>query len=192
MIKIILASNSPRRKELLGGLGVDFEVKVLKGVDESYPESLSAPDVAEYIAAEKAAAYTVKDDELLITADTVVIVGRDILGNPADAADACGMLRELSGKTHQVVTGVCLTTSKEQRRFSVTTDVTFKQLSDAEINYYVDKYKPYDKAGAYGIQEWIGYIGVTALSGSYYKVMGFPVQRVYEELTTHFGLDFTE
>ena len=192
MINIILASNSPRRKELLGGLGVDFEGKVLKGVDESYPESLSAPDVAEYIAAEKAAAYTVKDDELLITADTVVIVARDILGKPADAADACGMLRELSGKTHQVVTGVCLTTSKEQRRFSVTTDVTFKQLSDAEINYYVDKYKPYDKAGAYGIQEWIGYIGVTALSGSYYNVMGFPVQRVYEELTTHFGLDFTE
>lgn len=192
MMKIILASNSPRRKELLGGLGVDFEVKVLKGVDESYPESLPSTDVAEYIAAEKAAAYTVKDDELLITADTVVIVGRDILGKPADAADACGMLRELSGKTHQVVTGVCLTTSKEQRRFSVTTDVTFKQLSDAEINYYVDKYKPYDKAGAYGIQEWIGYIGVTALSGSYYNVMGFPVQRVYEELTTHFGLDFTE
>lgn len=191
-MKIILASNSPRRKELLGGLGVDFEVKVLKGVDESYPESLPSTDVAEYIAAEKAAAYTVKDDELLITADTVVIVGRDILGKPADAADACGMLRELSGKTHQVVTGVCLTTSKEQRRFSVTTDVTFKQLSDAEINYYVDKYKPYDKAGAYGIQEWIGYIGVTALSGSYYNVMGFPVQRVYEELTTHFGLDFTE
>lgn len=192
MMKIILASNSPRRKELLGGLGVDFEVKVLKGVDESYPESLPSTDVAEYIAAEKAAAYTVKDDELLITADTVVIVGRDILGKPADAADACGMLRELSGKTHQVVTGVCLTTSKEQRSFSVTTDVTFKQLSDAEINYYVDKYKPYDKAGAYGIQEWIGYIGVTALSGSYYNVMGFPVQRVYEELTTHFGLDFTE
>lgn len=191
-MKIILASNSPRRKELLGGLGVDFEVKVLKGVDESYPESLPSTDVAEYIAAEKAAAYTVKDDELLITADTVVIVGRDILGKPADAADACGMLRELSGKTHQVVTGVCLTTSKEQRRFSVTTDVTFKQLSNAEINYYVDKYKPYDKAGAYGIQEWIGYIGVTALSGSYYNVMGFPVQRVYEELTTHFGLDFTE
>lgn len=191
-MKIILASNSPRRKELLGGLGVEFEVKVLKGVDESYPESLPSTDVAEYIAAEKAAAYTVKDDELLITADTVVIVGRDILGKPADAADACGMLRELSGKTHQVVTGVCLTTSKEQRRFSVTTDVTFKQLSNAEINYYVDKYKPYDKAGAYGIQEWIGYIGVTALSGSYYNVMGFPVQRVYEELTTHFGLDFTE
>ena len=191
-MKIILASNSPRRKELLGGLGVDFEVKVLKGVDESYPDILPAKDVAEYIATEKAAAYTVQEDELLITADTVVIVGQDILGKPKDAADACRMLRELSGKTHQVVTGVCLTTSKEQRRFSVTTDVTFKQLSDAEIEHYVDKYKPFDKAGAYGIQEWIGYIGVTALNGSYYNVMGFPVQRVYEELTTHFKLNFTE
>lgn len=191
-MKIILASNSPRRKELLGGLGVDFEVKVLNGVDESYPDTLPAKDVAEYIATEKAAAYTVQEDELLITADTVVIVGQDILGKPKDAADACRMLRELSGKTHQVVTGVCLTTSKEQRRFSVTTDVTFKQLSDAEIEHYVDKYKPFDKAGAYGIQEWIGYIGVTALNGSYYNVMGFPVQRVYEELTTHFKLNFTE
>lgn len=191
-MKIILASNSPRRKELLGGLGVDFEVKVLNGVDESYPDTLPAKDVAEYIATEKAAAYTVQEDELLITADTVVIVGQDILGKPEDAADACRMLRELSGKTHQVVTGVCLTTSKEQRRFSVTTDVTFKQLSDAEIEHYVDKYKPFDKAGAYGIQEWIGYIGVTALNGSYYNVMGFPVQRVYGELTTHFKLNFTE
>lgn len=191
-MKIILASNSPRRKELLGGLGVDFEVKVLNGVDESYPDTLPAKDVAEYIATEKAAAYTVQEDELLITADTVVIVGQDILGKPKDAADACRMLRELSGKTHQVVTGVCLTTSKEQRCFSVTTDVTFKQLSDAEIEHYVDKYKPFDKAGAYGIQEWIGYIGVTALNGSYYNVMGFPVQRVYEELTTHFKLNFTE
>ena len=191
-MKIILASNSPRRKELLGGLGVDFEVKVLNGVDESYPDTLPAKDVAEYIATEKAAAYTVQEDELLITADTVVIVGQDILGKPKDAADACRMLRELSGKTHQVVTGVCLTTSKEQRRFSVTTDVTFKQLSDAEIEHYVDKYKPFDKAGAYGIQEWIGYIGVTALNGSYYNVMGFPVQRVYEELTTHFKFNFTE
>ena len=171
-MKIILASNSPRRKELLGGLGVDFEVKVLKGVDESYPDTLPAKDVAEYIATEKAAAYTVQEDELLITADTVVIVGQDILGKPKDAADACCMLRELSGKTHQ--------------------DVTFKQLSDAEIEHYVDKYKPFDKAGAYGIQEWIGYIGVTALNGSYYNVMGFPVQRVYEELTTHFKLNFTE
>lgn len=187
-MKIILASNSPRRKELLGGLSVDFEVKVISGVDESYPETLPAKDVAEYIAAEKASAYNVGEAELLITADTVVIVGEDILGKPKDAADACRMLRELSGRTHQVVTGVCLTTQDEQRRFSVSTDVTFKHLSDDEIGYYIREHRPFDKAGAYGIQEWIGYIGVTALNGSYYNVMGLPVQRVYEELTKHFGL----
>ena len=191
-MEIILASNSPRRKELLNQLGLDFEVRVMSGIDESYPDNLPSKDVAEYIASKKSSAYSIASDELLITADTIVVVGHDILGKPHDREDACRMLRELSGKTHQVVTGVCLTTSKEQRRFSVTTDVTFKQLSDAEIEHYVDKYKPFDKAGAYGIQEWIGYIGVTALNGSYYNVMGFPVQRVYEELTTHFGLNFTE
>lgn len=188
-MKIILASNSPRRKELLGGLGVDFEVKVIKGVEESFPATLPAKDVAEYIAREKAAAYKVADDELLITADTVVIVGNDILGKPADAADARRMLREISGRTHQVVTGVCLTAKAEQRSFSVSTDVTFKELSDDEIDFYIRTHRPFDKAGAYGIQEWIGYIGVTALHGSYYNVMGFPVQRVYEELTGHFGVE---
>lgn len=188
-MKIILASNSPRRKELLGGLGVDFEVKVMKGVDEAYPETLPAKDVAEYISREKASVYDVADDELVITADTVVIVGDDILGKPKDADDAHRMLREISGRTHQVVTGVCLTTAKEQRSFSVVTDVTFKQLSDEEIDFYIRNHRPYDKAGAYGIQEWIGYIGVTGLNGSYYNVMGFPVQRVYEELTGHFGID---
>ena len=188
MIKIILASNSPRRKELLGGLGVDFEVRVMKGVDEAYPDTLPAKDVAEYISREKASVYDVADDELLITADTVVIVGDDILGKPKDADDAHRMLREISGRTHQVVTGVCLTTAKEQRSFSVVTDVTFKQLSDEEIDFYIRNHRPYDKAGAYGIQEWIGYIGVTGLNGSYYNVMGFPVQRVYEELTGHFGM----
>ena len=187
-MKIILASNSPRRKELLGGLGVDFEVRVMKGVDEAYPDTLPAKDVAEYISREKASAYDVADDELLITADTVVIVGDDILGKPKDADDAHRMLREISGRTHQVVTGVCLTTAKEQRSFSVVTDVTFKQLSDEEIDFYIRNHRPYDKAGAYGIQEWIGYIGVTGLNGSYYNVMGFPVQRVYEELTGHFGM----
>ena len=189
MIKIILASNSPRRKELLGGLGVDFEVRVMKGVDEAYPDTLPAKDVAEYISREKASVYDVADDELVITADTVVIVGDDILGKPKDADDAHRMLREISGRTHQVVTGVCLTTAKEQRSFSVVTDVTFKQLSDEEIDFYIRNHRPYDKAGAYGIQEWIGYIGVTGLNGSYYNVMGFPVQRVYEELTGHFGMD---
>lgn len=187
-MKIILASNSPRRKELLGGLGVDFEVRVMKGVDEAYPDTLPAKDVAEYISREKASVYDVADDELLITADTVVIVGDDILGKPKDADDAHRMLREISGRTHQVVTGVCLTTAKEQRSFSVVTDVTFKQLSDEEIDFYIRNHRPYDKAGAYGIQEWIGYIGVTGLNGSYYNVMGFPVQRVYEELTGHFGM----
>lgn len=188
-MKIILASNSPRRNELLGGLGVDFEVKVMKGVDEAYPDTLPAKDVAEYISREKASVYDVADDELVITADTVVIVGDDILGKPKDADDAHRMLHEISGRTHQVVTGVCLTTAKEQRSFSVVTDVTFKQLSDEEIDFYIRNHRPYDKAGAYGIQEWIGYIGVTGLNGSYYNVMGFPVQRVYEELTGHFGID---
>ena len=188
-MKIILASNSPRRKELLGGLGVDFEVRVMKGVDEAYPDTLPAKDVAESISREKASVYDVADDELLITADTVVIVGDDILGKPKDADDAHRMLREISGRTHQVVTGVCLTTAKEQRSFSVVTDVTFKQLSDEEIDFYIRNHRPYDKAGAYGIQEWIGYIGVTGLNGSYYNVMGFPVQRVYEALTGHFGMD---
>lgn len=187
-MRIILASNSPRRRELLSGLGIQFDVKVIDGVNEAYPDTIAPTDVAEYIAREKAAAYEVTDDELLITADTVVVVGNDILGKPKDAADAHRMLREISGRTHQVVTGVCLTTKSEQRHFSVTTDVTFKRLTDDEIDFYIRNHRPYDKAGSYGIQEWIGYIGVTALSGSYYNVMGFPVQRVYEELTGHFGM----
>lgn len=193
--KIILASNSPRRKELLAGLDMPFEVKVLKGIDESYPSTLSPYETAQYIAAKKADAYRglLADGILILTADTVVIAptedeqndkeGRGIiLGKPKDAEDAKRMLRMLSGKTHHVVTGVCLTTVKEQHQFSVTTEVTFKSLSEVEIEYYVSKYKPFDKAGAYGIQEWIGYIGCTGLKGSYYNVMGLPVQRIYEEL----------
>ena len=182
--KIILASNSPRRRELLAGLGLAFEVRVLEGVDERYPASLPADDVAEYIAAEKAEAYrsVMQPDELLITADTVVICDGEVLGKPVDETDACRMLRQLSGKTHHVVTGVCLTTTTAQRRFSVTTEVTFKKLTNSEIHYYVDNYHPLDKAGAYGIQEWIGYIGCTGLRGSYYNVMGLPVQRIYTEL----------
>ena len=173
-MKIILASNSPRRKELLGGLGVDFEVRVMKGVDEAYPDTLPAKDVAEYISREKASVYDVADDELLITADTVVIVGDDILGKPKDADDAHRMLREISGRTHQVVTGVCLTTAKEQRSFSVVTDVTFKQLSDEEIDFYIRNHRPYDKAGAYGIQGY-GSMFVSHLDGDYFCVMGLPV-----------------
>jgi len=181
---IILASNSPRRRELLGGLGIDYEVRVLSDIDESYPATLPVADIAEFIAAKKADAYraTMADNELIITADTVVICGDEVMGKPTDEADACRMLRQLSGRVHHVTTGVCLTISQQQRRFSVTTEVTFKQLSDEEISYYVTRYRPFDKAGAYGIQEWIGYIGCTGLNGSYYNVMGLPVQRIYQEL----------
>lgn len=181
-LKIILASASPRRKELLAGLDLDFKVKVIKGVSESYPESLRAEEVPQYISREKAAAYQVADDELLLTADTVVVVDNTILGKPHDADDARRMLRLISGRTHQVVTGVTLTTAKAQKTFGVTTDVTFRQLTDDEISYYISHYRPFDKAGAYGIQEWIGYIGVTSIHGSYYNVMGLPVQRIYQEI----------
>ena len=186
--KLILASNSPRRKELLAGLGVPFEVRVLQDIDEHYPENLPVNEVARYIAKEKADAYRriVAADELIITADTVVIVGDEILGKPMDEADAVRMLRLLSVRTHQVTTGVCLLTAEKERCFDVTTDVTFKTLTDEEIHYYVNRYRPFDKAGAYGIQEWIGYIGVTGLNGSYYNVMGLPVQRIYQELTKHY------
>ena len=186
--KLILASNSPRRKELLAGLGVPFEVRVLQDIDEHYPENLPVNEVARYIAMEKADAYRriVAADKLIITADTVVIVGDEILGKPVDEADAVRMLKLLSGRTHQVMTGVCLLTAEKERCFDVTTDVTFKALTDEEIHYYVNRYRPFDKAGAYGIQEWIGYIGVTGLNGSYYNVMGLPVQRIYQELTIHY------
>lgn len=183
--KIILASHSPRRKELLAGLGYPFEIRVLKDIDESYPVELPANEVALYIAQKKASAYRqfIASDELVITADTVVIVGNEILGKPADQPDAIRMLHQLSGRTHHVTTGVCLLTTTTERSFDVTTEVTFKQLTDEEILHYVTQYKPYDKAGAYGIQEWIGYIGVTGLHGSYYNVMGLPVQRIYQELS---------
>lgn len=182
--RIILASNSPRRKELLAGLDVDFEVRVIQDIDESYPETLPTADIAEYISQKKAAAYrqTMAADELVITADTIVVSGHDVLGKPQDDDEARRMLHRLSGCTHQVITGVTLTTQKEQKSFSVKTDVTFKVLSDEEIDYYIRKYHPSDKAGAYGIQEWIGYIGVVELHGSYFNVMGLPVQRIYEAL----------
>ena len=199
--KIILASNSPRRRELLAGLDVNFEVKVLNGIDESYPDDLDAYQVAEFIAQKKAEAYrsllneeeSSAEESLILTADTVVIApaadeqndqeGKGIiLGKPKTADDAVRMLKMLSGKTHHVVTGVCLTTKDGQCHFSVTTEVSFKELTDWEINYYISHYRPFDKAGAYGIQEWIGYIGCTGLNGSYFNVMGLPVQRIYEEM----------
>lgn len=191
---IILASNSPRRRELLGGLDVEFRTWVIPGIDESYPSDLPADEVAEYIARKKAAPYftpeyvgQLADDDIVLTADTVVILDGEVMGKPCNEADACQMLRRLSGKTHHVVTGVCLTSKTKTRHFSVSTNVTFSQLTDEQIAYYVTKYKPLDKAGAYGVQEWIGYVGVTRLEGSYFNVMGLPVQRIYAELQ-RFGM----
>ncbi len=190
-MKLILASNSPRRKELLAGLGIPYDVFVLQDIDESYPDTLPANEVAEYIARKKAKAYKnitppnwegTGEGLLFLTADTVVVCDGEILGKPRDADDACAMLRKLSGKTHQVYTGYCLLKGDKTVSGTVCSDVTFKELSDEEITHYVSKYKPFDKAGAYGIQEWIGYIGITGIRGSYYNVMGLPVQRIYEEL----------
>ncbi len=181
---VILASNSPRRRELLTDLGIDFQVKTLKGVDESYPHDLPVLEIAEYISRKKAQAYKsqMSAHQLIITADTVVILGDEVLGKPADAADARRMLRELSGKTHKVVTGVTIATTCNIKSFSAVTDVEFAPLSDEDINYYVDHYRPLDKAGAYGIQEWIGCMGVRHISGSFYNVMGLPLHRLYSEL----------
>ena len=182
MKKIILASNSPRRRELLAGLGYDFEVRVKSGIDESFPDSLPVYEVAEYISQKKAKAYDVADDEILVTADTIVVLGNDVLGKPKDEADARHMLHALSGNTHQVITGCCIKTVGKTLHFSTVTDVTFRRLTDGEIDHYIKQYKPFDKAGSYGIQEWIGYIGVTSISGSYFNVMGLPVQRIYDAL----------
>jgi len=182
MKKIVLSSNSPRRKELLGELGIDFEVRVIEGIDETYPKELSVEEVPQYIAREKARVYIVGKDEVLLTADTVVVLGNEIMGKPHDEADAMRMLRQLSGKTHQVITGVCLTTNDKQVTFADVTDVSFADLTDEEIKYYVDNFRPLDKAGAYGIQEWIGLTGVTCIKGSYFNVVGLPVHRVYAEL----------
>jgi septum formation protein len=185
-MKIILASHSPRRQELLAGLDLDFEVKVLPDIAEDYPDDMPTEKIAEYIAVEKADSYLplLQTDELVITADTVVIVDGEVLGKPTDETDAKRMLQMISGRTHQVVTGVCLTAKDRQRHFSVLTDVTFKQLTDDEIDYYICTYHPFDKAGAYGIQEWIGHVGVSSIHGSYFNVMGLPVQRIWNELQT--------
>ena len=182
--RIVLASNSPRRKELLSGLGIQYEVKTLPDIDESYPEGLDGMEIPAFIARSKADAYrsVMQPDELIITADTIVWLDGKVMGKPRDAEEAREMLRALSGQTHQVITGVCLTTPTYQKAFATMTDVTFATLSDEEITYYVDRYSPMDKAGSYGIQEWIGFIGVESISGSYFNVMGLPIQRLYTEL----------
>lgn len=180
--KIILASNSPRRKELLSALELEFEVRVMKGIDESYPQGLSMTEIPEHISRQKAAAYNLTEEELLITADTIVYLDGEVFGKPADAAEACDMLRKLSGRTHYVITGVTLRSALRQHTFSCVTEVTFADITEEQILHYVSKYSPLDKAGAYGIQEWIGYVGVTGINGSYYNVMGLPVQRLSQEL----------
>ena len=182
--RIVLASQSPRRKELLAGLGLEYETRVLPDVDESFPPELTGGDIPMYIAREKAEAYrpSLSADELLITADTIVWLGGIVLGKPVDRDDALRMLGLLSGRTHEVYTGVCLTTIRWQHTFTARTEVRFCSLDEEEITWYVDRYRPFDKAGAYGVQEWIGYVGVEHIAGSYFNIMGLPVQRLYREL----------
>lgn len=181
--KLILASASPRRQQLMKDAGFTFEVR-LKNVEEKYPQELHLENVPEYLSKVKASAFReeLKADEVLITADTVVCIHDRILGKPADRKEAISMLQELSGNRHLVVTGVSVTTRTKQLSFSSRTDVFFKRLSNEEIEFYVDTYKPFDKAGAYGIQEWIGYIGIERIEGSFYNVMGLPIQKLYETL----------
>ena len=181
---VVLASNSPRRKELLADLGINFEVRTIKGIDESYPAQLPVLDIAQYISRKKALVYQrdMSPRDIIITADTVVILGDEVLGKPHSCEEACAMLRQLSGKTHKVVTGVTIVMQGHTSSFSAVTDVEFAPLDDQVINYYVDHYLPLDKAGAYGIQEWIGCVGVRHINGSFYNVMGLPLHRLYTEL----------
>ena len=191
---VVLASNSPRRKELLSGLGVNFSVKTLPDVDESFPDALKGEEIPLFIARKKADAYKVlfssvnsnevEEPLLVITADTIVWIEDEVLGKPANATEARAMLSKLSGKKHQVITGVCLTTALWQKSFAAVSEVQFSSLTEEEMDYYIHNYCPYDKAGAYGVQEWIGFIGVESIQGSYFNVMGLPIQRLYRELKT--------
>lgn len=184
--EIVLASNSPRRKELLQRMGVNFKVRTLFGIDESYPDSLRGEDIVCYISRNKAKAYqsSMAPNELLITADTIVYVDGEVMGKPKNAEQAKEMLHKLSGKTHQVITGVTIVTAKRTENFGVTSQVKLTNITDEEINFYVDNYLPFDKAGAYGIQEWIGIVAVEEIKGSYFNVVGLPVQRLYQKLKT--------
>lgn len=181
---IVLASKSPRRQELLKGIGVVFSI-LTKEVDESFPSRLPLIDVAPFLSLKKAKAFEdaeLPENYMVITADTVVIVENEILGKPKDRDDAVRMMNLLSGKVHKVVTGVTVHTKEKTKTFSVTSKVTFETLDNQEVDYYIDNFKPSDKAGAYGVQEWIGYIGVSNVEGSYYNVMGLPTQKLYKVL----------
>ncbi|WP_027418349.1 Maf-like protein [Crocinitomix catalasitica] len=181
--KIILASQSPRRQELLKGLDIDFEIRV-KPIDENYPSTLKPEEVPEFLAKLKASAFDgeIAEDEIFITSDTIVIRGNDILEKPKSKEDAIRMISQLSAASHTVITGVCIRSATKEMVFSDNTHVTFMPLTEEEISYYVEKYEPYDKAGAYGVQEWIGYVGIERLEGSYYNVMGLPLHLVYKAL----------
>lgn len=180
---IVLASKSPRRQQLLKDLGLNFAV-VIKEVEEVYPSNLKKQEVALYLSKLKADAFLpdLKENQLVITSDTIVCLDDKIIGKPKDRDDAFNMLSDLSGKMHEVVTAVTLTSAEKQVSFYVTTQVYFKTLSNFEIDYYINHYKPFDKAGSYGIQEWIGYIGIEKIVGSYFNVMGLPVKELYDEL----------
>lgn len=181
--KIILASASPRRKELLSMLGIDFDVIPAPVDNEDYPPETPVEDIPEFLARKKAAACDFGDDYLIITADTVVIAGNKVLGKPKNSGEALEMLSTLSGADHKVITGVAVKTAGRMLSFSAVTEVSFAPLIENEKEWYVQTYKPFDKAGAYGIQEWIGCIGVTGISGSYYNVMGLPLHRLYTVLS---------
>ncbi len=186
-MRLILASKSPRRQQLLKSAGLAFEIR-LQSAEEDYPESLSPEEVPVYLAEKKAKAFenNLEEDELLITSDTVVILKEEIIEKPANLQEAKQMLRKLSGQQHSVLTGVCLTTRSDAIRFSERSEVFFKNLSDQEIDYYVEHYPPLDRAGAYGIQDWLGFVGVERVEGCFYNVMGLPVSRLYQTLQAHF------
>ncbi len=182
-IRFVLGSKSPRRNELIKGLKIPFET-IVYPVDEKVDNALPFEDIAISIAQQKANAFSEaeKKNSIIITADTIVCTKNKVLGKPKSIAEAKVMLQELSGKTHQVITGVCLTSSEKNICFSETTEVTFQPLSDMEISYYAEQFKPLDKAGAYGIQEWIGYVAVKEIKGSYNNVIGLPIEKLYQEL----------
>lgn len=181
---IILASGSPRRKELLRGIGLNFRVELIKDIEESYPSYLPVEEIPVYLSKLKAHAYHANANDLIITADTVVILDGKVIGKPADASEARLMLSALSWKVHKVVTGVTISTVDRKVSFSCASEVEFAPLTDEEIDYYITHYHPFDKAGSYGIQEWIGYVGIKGIHGSFYNVMGLPVQRLYAVLKT--------
>ena len=179
---VVLGSNSPRRRELLNDMGVTFRVEAIKGIDETYPANLPVEEIPVYLSRIKALGHPLKDNELLITADTVVVLDETVLGKPEGEADAHRMLRALSGRAHRVISGVCVTTKDRSESFADTSIVHFAELSDEEIDYYIQYYRPLDKAGAYGIQEWIGNIGISGINGDFYNVMGLPTRKLYQVL----------